>query len=569
MIERQYPQEPVPIDATYNGYKTSELDIRLVLAFFGRLFISLDDFQMFIGIFGFSGVGKTVIIEFFSSFFGSDIFNLKNNPEQQFGWMNSIGARLCIIEEASSDSQIPPDMILSMACRSKRLPVSRKGLSQIDLPFNMPVLMTGNSFPSSWPDEAKQMTRRSFIGFWDRPLPKHKINQNLPKDLEDERGYIIQLCLRAYHSLVRVLDNRHVNEIMTKDLERDAQEVIAGTDDITDFLRNCGMISYDKGGINSNKRLPIAVLKNEWVMYKKNKYGSKSSKSLTKKEFNRILDFTGAAVLIHNKIESKSGPSSTFNVPRYEGVWPPLCGTEYSIGSKVYTFSNTKGPKAFVCGISLNLADCPRLVPEGSSAQDGSGDGNFSSYNGSSSSSSSSSAAGDNTNFNSRMSKYMNGDFSLMNAQEKRAGKVFTASVKQSFSCTERASVSSDSKRESKRKPFKVVRNGGGVCDYDEFKDSVDDVFNDGSLSRWELSVLADFFNKFEFVIDEDIHGNESDPRVALLYGVSSAVASSYVTNDLRTVKLALQLRGASPIILENIKKLYDSAKTVIFYGTV
>lgn len=45
MLKYQYPAEPVPLQATYNGYRTAELDIRLVLAFIGRLFVPLNVFE--------------------------------------------------------------------------------------------------------------------------------------------------------------------------------------------------------------------------------------------------------------------------------------------------------------------------------------------------------------------------------------------------------------------------------------------------------------------------------------------------------------------------------------------
>lgn len=110
VLAYQYPPEPVPIDANYNGYKTAELDLRIVLAFLGRLLVPINKFDMWqkaIGIFGTSGVGKTKVMEFFCDFFGNDVFNLKNNPEEMFGFETAIGKRVCIIEELSTKSNIP------------------------------------------------------------------------------------------------------------------------------------------------------------------------------------------------------------------------------------------------------------------------------------------------------------------------------------------------------------------------------------------------------------------------------------------------------------------------------
>ena len=42
MVSYQYPAEPIPFDANYNGYKTPEMDIRLLLAFLGRLLVPIN-----------------------------------------------------------------------------------------------------------------------------------------------------------------------------------------------------------------------------------------------------------------------------------------------------------------------------------------------------------------------------------------------------------------------------------------------------------------------------------------------------------------------------------------------
>ena len=155
ILAYQYPGEPVPLQATYNGYRTPELNMRMVLAFLGRLLVplgSLEKWQKAIAIIGASGVGKTKVIEFIQDFLGTDVFNLKNNPEEQFGFETAIGKRLCVVEEISTKSKIPGDMMLSMVCGTRGLPVSRKNKTQLDMKFSMPMAVIGNSFPSSWPN---------------------------------------------------------------------------------------------------------------------------------------------------------------------------------------------------------------------------------------------------------------------------------------------------------------------------------------------------------------------------------------------------------------------------------
>jgi hypothetical protein len=157
ILERQYPPEPVSVSANYNGYKTSELDLRLVLAFLGRLLVPLnvyDKYQKALAVIGASGVGKTKLLEFMTAFV-QGVFNLKNNPEEMFGFETAIGKNMCIVEEISSKSNIPGDMMLSIICGTKALPVSRKNKGQFDMPFNMPIVICGNSFPAKWPNEVK------------------------------------------------------------------------------------------------------------------------------------------------------------------------------------------------------------------------------------------------------------------------------------------------------------------------------------------------------------------------------------------------------------------------------
>lgn len=294
MLSYQYPAEPVPLNANYNGYKTAELDLRLVLAFLGRLLIPLnllDKWQKAVAIIGTSNVGKTKLLEFMEDFFGRDVFNLKNNPEEQFGFETAIGKRLCVVEEVSSKSKIAAEMMLGMVCGTKALPVSRKCKSQVDMTWNMPMALVGNSFPSSWPNEQGQTERRFFVSYWDRSVPKHKVSTKLPDLMEEERPYILLLMMRAYHSLVRTLGDEHVNSIIPPDIKRDCSEVIAGTDDVMEFLRQSGLVRFDKHGIQSKKRIPVSVLAQEWFHFKEAKYGrGGKDKRLKKADFQSILE---------------------------------------------------------------------------------------------------------------------------------------------------------------------------------------------------------------------------------------------------------------------------------------
>jgi len=240
-------------------------------------------------------VGKTKLLEFMEDFFGKDIFNLKNNPEEQFGFETAIGKRLCVVEEVSTKSKIPGDMMLGIVCGTKALPVARKGKTQYDLTWKMPLVLVGNSFPCAWPNEQGQTERRFFVSYWDRAVPKGKVEMKLPDLMDEERPYILLLIMRAYHSLVRTLGDVHVDEMIPPDIKRDCSEVIAGTDDTMEFLRSSGLVRFDKNGVRSKKRIPVLVLAAEWAHFKELKYGNRGtgksgSKRLQKAEFLSLLE---------------------------------------------------------------------------------------------------------------------------------------------------------------------------------------------------------------------------------------------------------------------------------------
>jgi hypothetical protein len=544
IIEYQYPSEPVPIDANYNGYKTAELDIRLVLAFIGRLFVSiglLEKWQKAIAIIGTSGVGKTKLMEFVSDFFGFDVFNLKNNPEEMFGFETAIGKRLCIVEELSTRSKIPGDMMLSMICGAKRLPVSRKNKTQHDMEFKMPMFAIGNSFPFNWPNERGQSERRFFVSYWDRPLPPGGCDQKLPDRMDDERAYALMLCMRAYHSLVRTLGESHVEDMIPPDIKRDCSEVVAGTDDTTAFIRNSGLIRFDKRGIRSEKWIPVDVLMNEWAHFKSEKYGKKESKKMTKREFFSILEVTGAVPLIDEEKDKDTGPPSTFGIPKYAHPWPWITNAEYHLTSKRQISSSCRSLRAFVVGIELNMPDCPRFTSIGDTT--GQEEDN-SSYSYSSSSSFSSSSSGcesiNSDDLTARLNQYNRGVDVLTN-QEKNTLKSMKSVIHRSISYQ---AVNNGGRVKVHTKTymanFNTIRNGNTASE-------------DDNLTKWELSVMERYDSLFR-VLEEK---GDGVTRVVLQDEVTTAAAKKYVTHDLRTVKLRLQLRS---IDCSRIVQLYNAA---------
>lgn len=164
-----------------------------------------------------------------------------------------------------------------------------------------------------------QTVRRFLCSYWDRALPTEEINQLMPDLLEAERPYVLLLIVRAYHSMLRTLGDAHVDKIIPPDIRRDCQEVISGTDDIQEFLRNY-TLTFDKSGVHSKKCIPIKVLLNEWMCFKKSKYSKRSGeiRKMTKAEFHAILEVTGAVILIQDEKDKKRNSKADFNAPKYK-----------------------------------------------------------------------------------------------------------------------------------------------------------------------------------------------------------------------------------------------------------
>lgn len=332
LVSYQYPRDTPP-DATYNSYATPELDIRILLAFLGRLLFPigmLEEWQMALAVIGTSNVGKTKLLEMMMGFFGTDIFNIKNNMEQQFGMETAIDKRLAVIEEMHRDSSIPGDMMLSMVCGGL-IPIARKGKAQQDVQFKMALFGVGNSFPRDWPNERKQTSRRWMISHWGRPVAKKDINQNFAGLMDDERPAILLLITRAYQSLVRTLNGVHVDRILTPDIRRDTAEVISGSDDISEFLKRSNLVVFEKDskrkGMLSNMFIPLYVLMAEWKQFfsgnnnrgsnRRYKTTRRGGRAMTKEQFNRILEYSGARVLMMNDCDEHTGATALFNLKKY------------------------------------------------------------------------------------------------------------------------------------------------------------------------------------------------------------------------------------------------------------
>jgi hypothetical protein len=449
ILEFQFPVM-APVNANYNTYKTPELDLRIVLAFIGRLWHrvnTLEKWQKGLAFIGTSGNGKTTLLELIISYFGKYVFMLKNVTEQKFGWETAINMYLCVIEELSSETGIPGSEMLNMLCGSKSFVASRKGQSQHNMTFDMPVLAAGNSFPHTskdpanprmtvWPNDQQQTERRWVIPYFDRKLKPGTKIAHLPDLLASERAAILVLCNRAYHNLIRTLGDEHVDLMLTPDLWRDTSEVIAGTSDTNEFLRESGLVWFDKGGIRrSQKFMPLDALLEEWGQFQEARHGKKRSKKMTKRQFFSILEVTGATMLIRKDADRKKGTVSTFGFPKYTLQWPIYDNSEYAIKGKTIT-KDTRTRRAWIVGIDINPMDCPRLNKIGTAAAAAQDEEDWSSYHpgGGGSSSSSSAAGGVEETFKDRMARVVAGEDGVLTATERKTQKAALDIIKGSES---------------------------------------------------------------------------------------------------------------------------------------
>lgn len=337
-----------------------------------------------------------------------------------------------------------------------------------------------------------------------------------------ERPYILLLVMRAYHSLVRTLQGKPVDDILTPDLKRDFSHVLAGQDDVLDFLRNSGLITYDKLGINSKKRIPVEVLMAEYCAFLKEKRGTPASVKMTKKEFNSLLNVTCASILIMDETDKDAGSVNTFNIQKYSYAWPFLSSLNYTLGKK--TVNNRSHQRfAFVCGIGLDFTNCPRAFNEGERANADWG------YTGDD--------VMDAGPVHDRYQDYIENKLD-MNASERQIETTWRAAVERSVSFRRFGSARATTSL-SYQKDFATIKHGNDHGDEDEFEDMSLPFGTCVYLTRWEIHSLYRFT---DFFVKTRIPGRE-EPVFDRKKGVTLESARCYVQHTLLTVKLRVQLR--------------------------
>ena len=203
-------------------------------------------------------------------------------------------------------------------------------------------------------------------------------------------------------------------------------------------------------------------------------------------------------------------------------------------------------------GIELNLAECPRIFPEGEGAA------SMDDFNGASA------AAHSNANavVNTRIAQFMRGDENILEGQEKAAEAGFTNFVQTSasYAAARNGRVKADTRGYLGK--FQCIEKGNEIPDAQEFESDVDeDIYDADELTRWELKVMGRFWKYFASVPVSNPGDDEDGYKATLQPGITSVAAQKYLLHDLRTIRMRCMLRGVSEDTTKNITSAYNFAQ--------
>ena len=226
-----------------------------------------------------------------------------------------------------------------------------------------------------------------------------------------------------------------------------------------------------------------------------------------------------------------------------------MAGIEYQFSKrKTLTHSSGTNAHSWVIGIELNLAECPRIFPEGEGAASSEdfGQGAAQAH-----------CCGE---INSRVAQLMRGDDVLASA-EKAANKAFENLVHTSVSYGVTKNGRAKVNNKTYLGDFQTLKNGNDLPEQDEYDSELDEEINGAKqLTRWESDVLSRFWNFFASVpVGED--GDEPGFKAILKPGVTSVAAHKYLLHDLRTIKMRCLLRGVDEDCGAAISQAYNFAQ--------
>lgn len=360
------------------GYTDKNECLRWCLAMFGRILSPVNKiesgWEVMLILHGVGGAGKTKLAGSLCTL-SPNYFNLSNNPENQFGFQDLPKKNWILMEEGTKKSTVNPSKIYRIATSrgeedSMTLPVAQKHMGISKIKVTQPVMIVANSYPpEKWPNEKKQLQRRSFIvNFVNRPS-QAQLNPELADEMEGQLGAQLVLITRAFQSAAVQIGSASLWSFLPLGIKRNIESVFANADPVQKFLNNSGMIQVtpiSKSASNPFEYkeyvIPLSVLVSEFTIYMQNQGNKKFV--FTRDVLDNLLEKTKAFPLVLNEgdLNDNSIPKE-MNIPKYlhrQVPWPYLDKVTYK--SKTVMYDAKANAQAFICGLSLNFFQCPRLI---------------------------------------------------------------------------------------------------------------------------------------------------------------------------------------------------------------
>ena len=337
-LSHQYPKcDAYQKTVAHNVYKHPEKCLRFVLAFLGRHFYELNEieigWQKSMAIIGAAGTGKSMLMKVVAKLVPNNFPLKASGGEITFGMEGIVGKDLVLVDELTEKTTISADNILNMGSSSGRssnfrMVVPTKNKRQIEMIVTQPIMVTGNSWPSSnlWANEAKQQLRRWCGVYFDRIVTKRDPSIE-STCLNTELSAIMTIAVRAYQSLNRGINSlihSRLKESMTNNIEiympqellRDTMDIMNSSDIARDFL-SWGRIRSDKLGIRSELMIPLEVLQKEYedFMYRQKRthsyHGRQQKLNMSRRDFDSIVAMTKCDILQFAEIDDDEKDGKT------------------------------------------------------------------------------------------------------------------------------------------------------------------------------------------------------------------------------------------------------------------
>jgi len=363
LLDYQYPKK-TNAATPFNTYSNPKQCVKFLVAMIGRLFFEICEidpgYERFLAFIGAGGTGKSKIADIVAKIVPNKALIKSQNGEKVFGLGGIRGSKVIIIEEVQADCSVPYDSVLLIGSSNGRkqeieMIIPAKFKDQIEQLVTQTMLMVGNGWPNSWPNEGKQILRRLIGGLFDRPVTEE--DSSILEKMQLQIDAIVTGCVRQYHALIRGVGSRPFKHFIPPEIMADTREITNSSETTRDFLDEGKYVNYDKFGMKSIKIIPYCVLENE--------FNKATGKKLTTRDFNSIREITKCSFLVLNQgdIKETNKVIAGEMLPAYSDMgYPFLNGVSYKVSESRSIDFDTNLPFVYIMGIELNLAENPRVL---------------------------------------------------------------------------------------------------------------------------------------------------------------------------------------------------------------